>query len=676
MNNFNISYGGGYATLTTELSSDQEINYREVGLLNNNIGTETFIAPDVSKRKTGTILTYDVTKLIPIESIFKSVVNKENFVKIMISLCDKMKNNENALLKSSKIVLNTKYIYLDPFWDNDMRFLYFPVVGYDNTPMRKDFFINVAYTAVFCNNEPSDYVNKYLDFICRAKTIDFDSIKSFLLSIDDYKIPDEEIEYEDNVVEEIICGNCNKANPVTNKFCQFCGAEFIFDDEKEQPEIEEVVIEKPKLLCPECGTEYKEGNKFCVECGTRLLKPIPKPLETEKIPEVAVEEPNIEEQVIEPISGVEEQPEEVSEVAFEEPNIEEQVIEPISEIEEQPEEVSEIAVEEPNIEEQVIEPISEVEEQQEEISEIAVEEPNIEEQVIEPILEVEEQQEENSEAAVEEPNIEEQIIEPISEVEEQQEENSEVAVEETVVEEQVLCPNCNTVNNANNRSCINCGIKFMLEDEEQPKEQLMCPICNTLNDFDSRSCKNCGVEFILEDETEEKQAEPVKEQPPVCVRCGAVGNIGASFCMNCGSRLPKKQELEPDITMPTVPNYEEFKRGRGNTINRFSAGYKAGGKFKPYLLRVSTGEIIYFDRPVFMIGKDFRYADYIVRDNKAVSRTHAEFLVKDGEVFIRDLKSTNKTFVNGRAIAPEKPVRLDDGCTIRLANEEFEYYTH
>ena len=350
MNNFNISYGGGYATLTTELSSDQEINYREVGLLNNNIGTETFIAPDVSKRKTGTILTYDVTKLIPIESIFKSVENKENFIKIMISLCDKMKNNENALLKSSKIVLNTKYIYLDPFWDNDMRFLYFPVVGYDNTPMRKDFFINVAYTAVFCNNEPSDYVNKYLDFICRAKTIDFDSIKSFLLSIDDYKIPDEEIEYEDNVVEEIICGNCNKANPVTNKFCQFCGAEFIFDDEKEQPEIEEVVIEKPKLLCPECGTEYKEGNKFCVECGTRLLKPIPKPLETEKIPEVAVEEPNIEEQVIEPISEVEEQQEEISEVAFEEPNIiEEQVIEPISEVEEQPEEVSEIAVEEPNI---------------------------------------------------------------------------------------------------------------------------------------------------------------------------------------------------------------------------------------------------------------------------------------------------------------------------------------
>ena len=96
----------------------------------------------------------------------------------------------------------------------------------------------------------------------------------------------------------------------------------------------------------------------------------------------------------------------------------------------------------------------------------------------------------------------------------------------------------------------------------------------------------------------------------------------------------------------------------------------------PYLVRASNRENIYLSKPLFRIGKDREFSDYCIVDNSAVSRRHANFMVRNGDVYIVDNNSTNHTYVNGSMIRSNTEVRLAHGDEIRLANEDFVlYYT-
>jgi len=94
----------------------------------------------------------------------------------------------------------------------------------------------------------------------------------------------------------------------------------------------------------------------------------------------------------------------------------------------------------------------------------------------------------------------------------------------------------------------------------------------------------------------------------------------------------------------------------------------------PYLIREKTEEKISVNKPSFRIGAERKYVDYWVNDNSTVSRSHADILTREKRYFIIDLNSTNKTYVDGRAIPVEKEIELFDGTRIRLSNEEFVYH--
>ncbi|MDD7266607.1 MAG: FHA domain-containing protein [Lachnospiraceae bacterium] len=91
----------------------------------------------------------------------------------------------------------------------------------------------------------------------------------------------------------------------------------------------------------------------------------------------------------------------------------------------------------------------------------------------------------------------------------------------------------------------------------------------------------------------------------------------------------------------------------------------------PILVRVSTGEEIEIEKPVFRIGKERSYVDYFVSDNAAVSRSHADILVRGGQCFVKDLNSKNGTKVNGQLITVHTEIPLLVGDHLCLGNEEF-----
>lgn len=94
---------------------------------------------------------------------------------------------------------------------------------------------------------------------------------------------------------------------------------------------------------------------------------------------------------------------------------------------------------------------------------------------------------------------------------------------------------------------------------------------------------------------------------------------------------------------------------------------------KPYLIRMKNNEKIILDKPVFRIGKEKSYVDYFIGDNTAISRSHANVVMKDGEYFVVDTNSTNHTYVNGTMLQSNVETKIAHGAKIRLANEDFEF---
>lgn len=93
----------------------------------------------------------------------------------------------------------------------------------------------------------------------------------------------------------------------------------------------------------------------------------------------------------------------------------------------------------------------------------------------------------------------------------------------------------------------------------------------------------------------------------------------------------------------------------------------------PCLIRTKNNERIPVNKEIFRLGKERSFVDYLISDNGAVSRSHANILKRGDQYFVVDNNSTNHSFLDGVQLQGnvEKPLR--DGSKITLANEEFVF---
>ena len=96
-------------------------------------------------------------------------------------------------------------------------------------------------------------------------------------------------------------------------------------------------------------------------------------------------------------------------------------------------------------------------------------------------------------------------------------------------------------------------------------------------------------------------------------------------------------------------------------------------KINPRLIRKKNREVIPLNSEIFRLGTEKNYVNYYISDNRAISRTHANILTRNGSYYVVDTNSLNHTYVNGKMITSHTETELSDGDMIRLANEEFEF---
>jgi len=78
-----------------------------------------------------------------------------------------------------------------------------------------------------------------------------------------------------------------------------------------------------------------------------------------------------------------------------------------------------------------------------------------------------------------------------------------------------------------------------------------------------------------------------------------------------------------------------------------------------------TGQEISIERDM-LVGRD-QDAEILLQP-KDISRKHAALLFRDDHVWVKDLKSTNGTFVNGERVEQEQEIELHDGDMLQFAS--------
>lgn len=96
----------------------------------------------------------------------------------------------------------------------------------------------------------------------------------------------------------------------------------------------------------------------------------------------------------------------------------------------------------------------------------------------------------------------------------------------------------------------------------------------------------------------------------------------------------------------------------------------------PYLLRKRNGEKISINKPVFRIGRDSEYNDYAIIENRYIGHSHCHILVRNGEYFLVDDNSKNRTKLNGEVLVAGAEMKLAHGYVIRMADEDFEFHIY
>lgn len=147
---------------------------------------------------------------------------------------------------------------------------------------------------------------------------------------------------------------------------------------------------------------------------------------------------------------------------------------------------------------------------------------------------------------------------------------------------------------------------------------------------------------------------------------------------------PMPHPISPSISQPVSQPMAKVNFGETTVLNHPSIGETTvldgggivGSQVRPYLIRIKNNEKIMIDKPSYRIGKEHSYVDYFISDNTAISRSHASLITKGNEIYIVDTNSKNHTYVNGIMLQPNIEVILSHGAKIRLANEDFEFFTY
>lgn len=151
----------------------------------------------------------------------------------------------------------------------------------------------------------------------------------------------------------------------------------------------------------------------------------------------------------------------------------------------------------------------------------------------------------------------------------------------------------------------------------------------------------------------------------ICPSCGYKNKPGEILCVNCMTDISSVEVIDTE-NLKNLEKEKIFesdeKQEREEVKKVLSLRERKSGD----ILEVTSGEVI---------GRASKGGELFSRlDNpKVISRLHCQIFSKQGKWYIRDMGSTNNTFLNGTKLKPNEEYELKEKDIINLAGViEFE----
>jgi len=172
----------------------------------------------------------------------------------------------------------------------------------------------------------------------------------------------------------------------------------------------------------------------------------------------------------------------------------------------------------------------------------------------------------------------------------------------------------------------------------------ICPACGERNPASLLECLKCETDLTnikIVDETILQSSKNISTNGDngELVRscdCGTANPPQARKCSACGEDI---SDIRPVFCQSA------------NKPNQY------------YLRSIDSEHTFVLDKPVTVIGREFEMKECLSA-KPYVSRQHARLTVTDGGVFIENMGSTNRTFVNNLPISNSAPTLLKNGDEI------------
>lgn len=194
----------------------------------------------------------------------------------------------------------------------------------------------------------------------------------------------------------------------------------------------------------------------------------------------------------------------------------------------------------------------------------------------------------------------------------------------------------------------------------------ICPHCGERNEADAMFCGGCGANLT-------------SSSSSVCPYCGFPAREDDVFCGNCGAPIGNTGGSSYNGSYADIRDNND----RWGQTEVMGAGdddatvlMEDYGQTSACLEYFDNGlaQRIHLQREITRIGSKERGTDYVLPSRK-VSKLHAQIRREGSRYLLKDLNSTNGTYLNGapERLGAEYETELHDGDRIRMADIELVF---
>lgn len=178
MSKLKVKFKNSQITVKSKLSKDEQINAREVEILNSKI-IRGIMKPTVEGEKK---LSYLSPRGIKLEAYLKKGITKNDFFLVIAQILEAVKSIGRNSFNINNLILNMKYVFVNEM-THELHFVYQPIYSSAISLDLASFLYDVAYSVTLALNEDYKCVNNFIAYLKGLQAVSVINIEKYLLDV-------------------------------------------------------------------------------------------------------------------------------------------------------------------------------------------------------------------------------------------------------------------------------------------------------------------------------------------------------------------------------------------------------------------------------------------------------------------------------------------------------------